>query len=82
MVSAHLFVAQVGGDLGHCDGDVTIGLKHGSLNVTDEFSHVVGNFLLGLHGWDVNFFEHESEASKTGLSLPTICTNVVFLGHL
>lgn len=81
-VAAHLLVTQVGGDLGHCDRDVTVGLEHGSLNVTDELAHVMGNFLLGLHRGDVDLFEHESEACKTGLGLPTICTDVVFLGHL
>lgn len=50
--------------------------------MSDEFAHVMGNFLFGLHGGDVDLFKHEGKARETGLSFSAVGRNVVFLRHL
>ena len=81
-IAAHFFVAHMCRYFWYSYGYVAVSLEYRGLDVTDKFSHVMGNFFLALHRGYVNFFEHESETRKSCLSLSWICTHVVFLWHL
>lgn len=55
-VFADLDVVHAGGNLGHVNGDVTVGLQHRGVDVANEFAHMVSDFFLALHGGYVDFF--------------------------
>ena len=79
-VGADLFVGHAGGDVGDRDGDVTIRLQDTSVDMLNELLHMVTNFFLALHRWNVYFFEHKSETRQTALGFFALCTHV-FLCH-